>query len=370
MSLYRLFTCVSQWSYVLKTASLQARRKLEVRTRFYMHIEALMKCRRSLAVILCMIALPFAQMATAKVVRSDSASQFNIPMYSWFDDARTPSAVVLAIHGLALHGTAYDRCARQLAADGVLFVAPDLRGYGSCHSSHSHMTAQYRDSEDDLIRLSQVLRRQNPDVPLFLVGESLGGALALRLASRNPNLYDGMILAAPAIRHRYHISLRSAADTAMALVMPRHEIDFSPYIRNYFSDEPAIVSEQMDDPLVRKTLRLGEILSSCRLIAGTTDSIRRLPPNLPLLIIQGQNDLMIGRRSLSLLQENLPGNRTKVQMFHDRGHILLETSHVHPEVLATVKNWIDLECSQPLLSRRASRGIASNVGISDSLAAP
>jgi pimeloyl-ACP methyl ester carboxylesterase len=121
---------------------------------------------------------------------------------------------------------------------------------------------------------------------------------------------------------------------------------------------------------VRKTLRLGEICSSCRLIAGTTESIRKLPPNLPLLIIQGRKDLMIGRRSLSLLQENLPGNRADIQMFNERGHILLETSHVHPEVLATVKDWINLECSQPLLSRRASGGIASNGGMSSSLPTP
>jgi pimeloyl-ACP methyl ester carboxylesterase len=220
------------------------------------------------------------------------------------------------------------------------------------------------------MQISQALRRQNPDVPLFLVGESLGGALALRLAARNPDLYDGLILAAPAIRHRYHVSFRSVADTAIALAMPNHEIDFSPYIKNYFSDESAISSEEMDDPLVRKKLRLGEIFSSCRLIAGTTDSIRKLPPNLPMLIIQGQKDLMIGRRSLSLLKENLPGNRANIQMFNERGHILLETAHVHPEVVATVKKWIDLECAQPLLSRRATRGIASSGDVTSNLPIP
>lgn len=370
MSLYRLFTRMSQWSYVLNTASQRARRKLEAETRHYFDGER-MCCRRSLAIVLCFLACFCCSAVDAKVVRTDSLDlQDGIPTCQWRDDARPLRAVILAIHGLALHGSAYDRCARQLAGEGVLFIAPDLRGYGRSYTSRVHSIAEYDQSENDLFDLSRFLRSKYKDVPFYLVGESLGGSLAIKLAAQHPELFDGLILAAPAIKHRYHFSFKSAVDTAVALAVPGHQIDFCPYIRNYFSDEPAIADEEMNDPLVRKTLRLSEIMSSCHLIATTAERVRTLSPDLPLLIIQGQKDLMIGRNSISVLQQNLPGNETSIRIFPQRGHILLETAHVHPEVMRTVEGWISQRISTPNISRRVAHGIADSGGMSSSSTTP
>src|SRR5688572_25291849 len=54
----------------------------------------------------------------------------DISVTSWGQDNSSPRAIVLAIHGMTLHGGTYDRTARALAGRGVTVIAPDMRGYG------------------------------------------------------------------------------------------------------------------------------------------------------------------------------------------------------------------------------------------------
>jgi alpha-beta hydrolase superfamily lysophospholipase len=284
--------------------------------------------------------------ACADIVRQDGgpiARQLHTPVYVWQDTVRTPRGIVVAIHGLAMHGTNYDTWARSLADDGFVVAAPDLRGYGKWLKTKTTAIA-YTESERDLGQLAATLRQRYPHIPLFLAGESLGGTIALRVAARHPDIVDGLILSAPALKHRHHLQWKTIADAAIALADPAHEVDVSPYIKNYYSDNPSICSEEINDPLVRKNLPLTDIMASCRMIADTAALCDAIPPDMPILVMQGQNDRMIKKQSISMLEHHLRSHHASVRVLPNHGHILLETAYVSPEAIATVKDWLNENC--------------------------
>jgi acylglycerol lipase len=284
--------------------------------------------------------------AQADVVREDiSAGQASqLPVYCWRERSGRPRGIILAIHGLAMHGTAYDAWGKRLAADGYMVVAPDLRGCGRWQQKDRCACIAYDATENDLAALAKTMRSRYKNVPLLLAGESLGGTLALRLAAKRPELVDGLILSAPALKHHHHWQWKTAADAILSLVDPRHRIDVTPYIRNYYSEDPHICTEEHDDPLMRTDLSIGELLSSYRVIASTPSRIDAIPADMPILIMQGQNDQMVKHVSIDLLCQRLRSKNTSVKVFPGRGHILLETAFLRSETLETVKTWLQDNC--------------------------
>src|SRR5579883_748777 len=245
----------------------------------------------ALATTLVMLAGTFvgepALAKTVAVERGPFATAMNLPVYQWQDTERAPKAVVLAIHGLTMHGTVFDACARKLTTNGAVVIAPDLRGYGAWYESDKHTRVNYEQSEKDLHALVSAIHQRYQGVPIFVMGESLGGAMAIRLGAKHGDSLGGLILCAPAIKLRY--SFRTMVDSIVTLVKPGHQLDVSNYIRTNFSEDSQITEEGLTDPLIRKRLGMGELVESCRFIGSTRRYISMIPPEVPVLVLQGED---------------------------------------------------------------------------------
>jgi acylglycerol lipase len=286
------------------------------------------------------------------------ARSLRLPVCEWQCTGQ-PRAIVLAIHGLTMHGTVYDAWARQLAAQQIMVAAPDLRGYGQWCDRDNGKSVDYQDSEKDLVALAQALRAQHPRVPLFLAGESLGGAMAVRIAGSHSDLVDGLILSAPALKHYHQIPLSTLADGVFILANPAHKVNISGYIKHYFSDDPAITKEAIADPLIRKHLNVAEIVSSCRIMGSSAEFIKSIPADMPILVIQGEKDRMVKPESVLLLQRDLKTKKQTVCWLPERGHILLETAHLKSETVETINCWLKNNCVMRTLD---STTVASSSG--------
>ena len=116
----------------------------------------------------------------------------NIPTYEWVPVGAPVKAVVVAIHGLTLHGRLYRVLARSLAANGVVFVALDMRGFGRCKFDDEHKFSTKNDdrtqvnhekSYEDIEKLVKLVKEKYPDARLVALGESLGCTFCVRLAA-------------------------------------------------------------------------------------------------------------------------------------------------------------------------------------------
>ena len=107
-----------------------------------------------------------------------------------------PRAVVGVLHGIFEHSGRHTFLAEGLAARGYTVHAFDCRGHGRSGGRRASLR-RYEQYLDDLDAFVQRLRREEPAVPLFLFGHSLGGQTVLLWAMlRQPADLAGMILGA------------------------------------------------------------------------------------------------------------------------------------------------------------------------------
>jgi acylglycerol lipase len=109
-----------------------------------------------------------------------------------------PKAVILALHGFNDYSNAFTIPGRYLSARGVAVYAYDQRGFGA-----SPMTGIWADKENlinDARQAAALLKRRYPHTPVYLMGESMGGAVSmLAMAGEDTPKINGIILVAPAV---------------------------------------------------------------------------------------------------------------------------------------------------------------------------
>ncbi len=115
-----------------------------------------------------------------------------------FEPTAPARAQVLAVHGFGDHKGAFDRLGPWLAERGIRLVACDQRGFGAQPDRSFWPGAETLAVE--LGRRVERLRAERPDLPLYLLGESMGAAVVLLAVTRDPAPpVDGVVLVAPAV---------------------------------------------------------------------------------------------------------------------------------------------------------------------------
>ncbi|MFN3712127.1 MAG: alpha/beta fold hydrolase [Alcanivoracaceae bacterium] len=119
----------------------------------------------------------------------------------WWEPEQPPDAVILLLHGTLVHSGFYYPWAQHLNDHGYAVFAIDLRGWGQSQGyGRRAVIYDYDEYLEDTVLAYQEVRSRYPDLPLYLQGESMGGAIALLSQVECRFEVDGMILNAPAIQ--------------------------------------------------------------------------------------------------------------------------------------------------------------------------
>lgn len=105
--------------------------------------------------------------------------------------------IVVCIHGLGLCARAYKPLAQELSTAGIDGFGVNVREFGPDRDKPERAKLDCLDTIDDINKMLLSIRKDYPDYKVILVGESMGGALAVRIAAESPDLIDGLV-----VRHR------------------------------------------------------------------------------------------------------------------------------------------------------------------------
>lgn len=283
----------------------------------------------------------------ARVVDNLSA-ELGFPLYTWAPPDNAPQAVLIAIHGATLHGRSYTTIGTELSKKGYAVFSPDMRGYGAWYhnSSPDDSLARhvlFKQSEADLTSLIKKVKELYPGKPVFLMGESVGANMAIRLMANHADCAEGMILSSPAIRQRYFIGPTVLKQLATVFFWhPTAQLDISPFLKSRVSDDERITDERVNDPLGRTKLNAGELFKTRWFNKDSLKLLPQLPKNnVSVLVLEGSDDKLFRADLIDQdLMSQIPCEDKTLHLLKGKGHIHLETKFLKEEVEKTVEAWL------------------------------
>lgn len=113
-----------------------------------------------------------------------------------------PKAVLIILHGLANHGRLYDRFVPPFVEHAISVYRYDARGHGKSEGKRGFVNS-YWEMAEDLHVIVNLVKQENPGVPVFVLGHSMGGHVSALFGTKYPNEVRGIILAAGVLRYHF-----------------------------------------------------------------------------------------------------------------------------------------------------------------------
>lgn len=204
---------------------------------------------------------------------------------AWLPDE--PFASALLVHGFAEHSGRYEELGSWLAARGLAVHAFDHQGHGRSAGRRCYVRA-FGDLLDDAEHALARARDAHRDLPLFVIGHSMGGLITASLAvERRPDVagyaLSGAALASASPPPRFQLALLRVARRIVPTLSFLSGLD-----PEGLSTDPAVVRAYLDDPLVERritTSLAAELFAAMRRTAARAGSVDR-----PLLALHGEED--------------------------------------------------------------------------------
>ena len=260
-----------------------------------------------------------------------------LPVRVWQPLATEPRAVVLALHGINDSRDAWEIPGPLLAADGIALYAPDQRGFGEAPArGHWPGTDRLVDDAAEMVRLAAAT---HPGLPVFVMGESMGGAVALCLAARpdHPPV-AGFILLSPAVWGSRQMSpLMTASLWAASTFLPDWQLTGRELpLHVQASDNLAALYRLSYDPLTLKGTRTASLRGLVQLMtraAAAAPDVRG-----SMLVAYGARDQLVPPGAMAASWSLLPSGVRRA--YYPHGYHLLMRDRGRQAVIADVAGWI------------------------------
>jgi len=259
-------------------------------------------------------------LTAASIRTADGAA---LPLRMWAPSDRPPRAVVLALHGMNDYSNAFATVGPVLAVQGIVTYAFDQRGFG--RGPHPGQWSDKATMAADAIAAARLLAEAHPGLPLFLLGESMGGAVAIEALTMAPPPAQiaGVILSAPAVWgrdamgpvQRFALWLTNAL--VPGLTLTGRGLEIQP------SDNIEMLRALSRDPLVIKETRVDAIHGLVDLMDAAQADIARLP--VAALVLYGEKDQVIPPDPVWEAVGTLPrlGRDQRAALYPEGWHMLL-----------------------------------------------
>jgi len=258
----------------------------------------------------------------------------HVPARIWAS-ATPPRAVILSLHGFNDSRDAWEEPAPLFTADGITVVAPDARGFGAT-AARGHWVGT-ASMVTDARAEALWTQRAYPGVPLYVMGESMGGAIALLLAAQpDAPPVAGTILLSPAVwsfgvGSRAFVGLMAAAAPGWSFSGNELPVKIHP------SDNREALLRLYYDPLSLRETRLEALNGLLMLMHAAADAAPHVRG--PTLVLYGGQDDLVPKQAMHALWTKLPTDARRDYI--PGGHHLLMRDLNGATATRDVLSWID-----------------------------
>lgn len=246
-----------------------------------------------------------------------------------------PDAVIAIAHGAGEHSGRYAHAADRFTRDGYAVYAVDHRGHGRSQGQRA-LIDRMDNAVADLDRLISFAAGRHPGVPLFLLGHSMGGTVAVSYSLAHQDRLSGLILSGPlAAIDPVPAPVRLAA-TTLSRVVPRAPavaVDSA-----LVSRDPAVVEDYRRDPLVHHgKLPVRTVAELAATIKAFPDSVGAI--RIPTLILYGTEDGLCPPRGSEMLAQRIGSTEITARSYAGLYHEILNEPE-REQVLDDICSWV------------------------------
>lgn len=253
---------------------------------------------------------------------------------SWGPESE-PCAAVVIVHGASEHSGRYDHVAKALVADRCVVYALDHRGHGRSDGPRA-LIDRLAAAVADVDRLVSRVRAEHPELPIIMLGHSMGATIALSYTIRHQERLTGLILSGPlAALEAAPAGLRllGRALSTLAPRLPLIDIDASQVSR-----DPAVVRAYEADPLNHHgKLPARTVDELARAIDGFPEAVTTI--TLPVLILYGSDDGLAPPSGAKMLERRIGSADLTVIAYPGLFHEILNEPE-REAVLTDIRAWL------------------------------
>ena len=279
--------------------------------------------------------------------------------FQWLPPQEGPCCrgVVVALHGMGSAAGEFAPLGEYLAERGWVVIAPNQRSNGHDpvvqRRGHSFDYSAYR---DDLLAFCETFPPAWRELPVFLLGESMGGLLSVSYLTDAAftQRCAGLILCAPvfALRHSTPAWIRHLLRW-VAQIFPTWVIPPSLFIHGKNEPVPLTRDAVYQEYTLTAPHRVARYTISFTMgVDGLMQRARACAPQLrvPLLLLGGEDDVFISPQQLQTWYETAGSENKTMRIFEGSRHLLLHELNTL-EVLHVIHTWLEQLSTSPKQDR-------------------
>lgn len=271
-----------------------------------------------------------------EVRHSEARGTSRLYQQHWEPESESRAAVLL-VHGLGEHSSRYGHVAEHLTQRGFSVQSLDHYGHGKSDGLAGYVE-RFSVYLDGVAAALQKARDEHPDLPLFLVGHSMGGLIAAAFLLQRQSDFSGCVLSGPAFKSDQAPPVIVIAlirlIAILAPTLPLIQLDASGVSR-----DPAVVDAYMRDPLVHHGKLSARLLAQMSAAMKVTVA-RAGEIDIPVILMHGEDDQLTSPAGSMEMYEQIGSADKTLKTYPDLYHEIFNEPE-QEAVLADMSNWLE-----------------------------
>lgn len=257
----------------------------------------------------------------------------------YWEPAGQPRALVFIAHGAGEHCGPYDEMAQKLKELSLLVFAHDHVGHGQSEGDRMNIK-DFQIYIRDSLQHIDLMKSRHPDLPVFIVGHSMGGAISILTACERPGDFAGVVLIAPLVQMNPESATPFKVFMAKLLNHMLPSLTMGSIESKWLSrDKRQVEAYDADELNYHGGMRVS---FGMQLMAAVERMEREIPSiSWPFLLLHGDADKLCDIRGSRMMHDNSPSTDKKIKIYEGGYHALHHDLHeVAESVLKELTTWI------------------------------
>ncbi|MBX9690376.1 MAG: alpha/beta fold hydrolase [Candidatus Obscuribacterales bacterium] len=269
-----------------------------------------------------------------------------MPLINWPSKVPNPKAAILCIHGLGLENRSFDNFGHEMQKRGYSVYALDVRGFGSWLTTQGQEDLHFSETLKDIGSMVNLIKQREHNLPVFLLGESMGGAIALRGAALYEDSLAGVISSVPSAE-RFQ-GKRMGLSVAAHLLGGGKNRPFrvGDMVTAQATKNEALAEKWKSDAKAKMDMSPKELIKFAVFMRSTKGECEKIK-TLPVFVIQGLKDRLVKPEGTVALFDAVQSADKNLFIIGTAEHLIFETFVPSPMLLDTLTTWIDDHARAP-----------------------